>query len=167
MTLQHSCWQVVNCQWYSALYITCFFIRIQGIEATVWTPSADLEVLQDTHKPTLTGPFIRQVYIKHNIRPEEYMKEIITQWQFHDQDRLWQGRCGKGHKASCQVCVAWAILNRSRLYMYNIIISMQKEFELSDGEVMERLWSHMRYFSGMTKEMRLAHRIDVLTDALM
>ena len=51
--------------------------------------------------------------------------------------------------------------------MYNIMISMQKEFELSDGEVMERLWSHMRCFSGMTKEMRLAHRIDVLTDALM
>ena len=62
--------------------------------------------------------------------------------------------------------------------MYNIIISIcklkvkyspryLKGFGLSDGEVMERLWSHMRRFSRMTKEMRPSHRIDVLTDALM
>ena len=37
---------------------------------------------------------------------------------------------------------------------------------LTDGEVMERLWSHMRRFSRMSKEMRPSHRIDVLTDAL-
>ena len=40
-------------------------------------------------------------------------------------------------------------------------------FGLSDGEVAERLWSYLRRFSAMTKEMRPAHRIDVLTDALL
>ncbi len=38
---------------------------------------------------------------------------------------------------------------------------------LSDGEVMERLWSYLRYFSRMTKEMRPSHRIDVLTHSLI
>ena len=32
---------------------------------------------------------------------------------------------------------------------------------------MERLWSHMRRYSKMTKEMRPSHRVDVLTDALL
>ena len=40
-------------------------------------------------------------------------------------------------------------------------------FALSDGETCERLWSFMRRFSRMTKEMRPSHRIDVLTDALL
>lgn len=40
-------------------------------------------------------------------------------------------------------------------------------FGLSDGEVMERLWSYLRRFSRMTKEMRPAHRVDVLTHALL
>ena len=40
-------------------------------------------------------------------------------------------------------------------------------YGLSDGEVMERLWSHMRRYSKMTKEMRPSHRVDVLTDALL
>ena len=38
---------------------------------------------------------------------------------------------------------------------------------LSDGEMMERLWSFLRRFARMTKEMRPAHRIDVLTSALL
>lgn len=38
---------------------------------------------------------------------------------------------------------------------------------LSDGEVMERLWSYLRRFSRMTKEMRPAHRIDILSHALL
>ena len=38
---------------------------------------------------------------------------------------------------------------------------------MSDGEVMERLWSYLRNFSKMTKEMRPAHRIDILTHALV
>ena len=38
---------------------------------------------------------------------------------------------------------------------------------LSDGEMMERLWSYMRRFSRMTKEMRPSHRIDVLCSALV
>ena len=38
---------------------------------------------------------------------------------------------------------------------------------LSDGEMMERLWSYMRRYSRMTKEMRPSHRIDVLCSALV
>lgn len=38
---------------------------------------------------------------------------------------------------------------------------------LSDGEVMERLWSYLRRFSRMTKEMRPAHREDVLSHAML
>jgi len=34
---------------------------------------------------------------------------------------------------------------------------------LSDGEVMECMWSYLRHFSRMTKEMRPAHRVDVLS----
>lgn len=40
-------------------------------------------------------------------------------------------------------------------------------FGLTDGEVMERLWSFLRRFLRMTKEMRPAHRVDVLTDGLL
>lgn len=32
---------------------------------------------------------------------------------------------------------------------------------------MERLWSYLRRYGKMTKEMRPAHRIDVLSDALI
>ena len=38
---------------------------------------------------------------------------------------------------------------------------------LSDGEVMERLWSYLRRYTRMTKEMRPSHRVDVLSHALM
>ncbi len=37
---------------------------------------------------------------------------------------------------------------------------------LSDGETMERLWSYLRRFGKMTKEMRPAHRRDILAHAL-
>jgi len=37
---------------------------------------------------------------------------------------------------------------------------------LSDGEGMERLWSYLRRFGRMTKEMRPAHRVSVLSHAL-
>jgi len=37
-------------------------------------------------------------------------------------------------------------------------------FGLTDGE---RLWSFLRRFGKMTKEMRPNHRVDVLTDALL
>lgn len=40
-------------------------------------------------------------------------------------------------------------------------------FGLSDGEVMERLWSYLRRFTRMTKEMRPSHRTDVLAHALL
>ncbi len=38
---------------------------------------------------------------------------------------------------------------------------------LSDGEVMERLWSELRRYSRMTKEIRPSHRVDVLSHALL
>lgn len=38
---------------------------------------------------------------------------------------------------------------------------------LSDGEVMERLWSFLRRFGRLTKEMRPAHRVEVLVHALV
>jgi len=38
---------------------------------------------------------------------------------------------------------------------------------MSDVEVMERLWSYLRGFSRMKKEMRPAHRTDVLVQALL
>ena len=40
-------------------------------------------------------------------------------------------------------------------------------FGLTDGEVVERLWSYLRRFCKMTKEMRPSHHIDILTDALL
>ena len=38
---------------------------------------------------------------------------------------------------------------------------------LSDGEVLERLWSYLRRLSRMTKEMCPAHRANVLSHALL
>ena len=38
---------------------------------------------------------------------------------------------------------------------------------ISDGETMERLWSYLRRFGRMTKEMRPAHRTDILAHALV
>ena len=45
----------------------------------------------------------------------------------------------------------------------------KEEFGLTDGEVLERLWSFLRLFLKMTKEilMRPSHRVDVLTDTLL
>ena len=40
-------------------------------------------------------------------------------------------------------------------------------FGLSDGEVMERLWSYLRPTSKITKEMTPSHRVDTLTDFLV
>uniref|UniRef100_A0A1X7UAW0 CxC1-like cysteine cluster associated with KDZ transposases domain-containing protein n=1 Tax=Amphimedon queenslandica TaxID=400682 RepID=A0A1X7UAW0_AMPQE len=57
-----------------------------------------------------------------------------------------------GHTASCQV---------------DFSPVRTEGIGLSDGEVMERLWSFLRRFCRMTKEMRPSHRINVLTDALL
>ncbi len=40
-------------------------------------------------------------------------------------------------------------------------------FGLTGGEGVERLWSYLRRFATMTKEMRPSHRVDVLIDALL
>ena len=37
---------------------------------------------------------------------------------------------------------------------------------MTDGEQCERLWSYLRCFSSITKEMSAANRKDLLTDAL-
>ena len=39
-------------------------------------------------------------------------------------------------------------------------------FGLSDGDIVECLWSYLRRFAAMTKEMHPSHRIDILSDAL-
>jgi hypothetical protein len=38
---------------------------------------------------------------------------------------------------------------------------------LTGGEAMERMWSYLRKFGVMTKEMTSSHRIDILIDALI
>ncbi|XP_033101211.1 uncharacterized protein LOC117104472 [Anneissia japonica] len=40
-------------------------------------------------------------------------------------------------------------------------------FGLTDGEGIERLWSYLRCFAKITKEMTPSHRVDLLTDALL
>ncbi|XP_046861239.1 uncharacterized protein LOC124454475 isoform X2 [Xenia sp. Carnegie-2017] len=57
-----------------------------------------------------------------------------------------------GHKSSCQIQ-----FNPRR----------KKGYGLTDGEGVERLWSFLRGFSGMTKEMSSGRRLDILTDALL
>ena len=37
---------------------------------------------------------------------------------------------------------------------------------LADGEQMERLWSYLRKFSSMTKQMAMENRVDTLSEAL-
>ncbi|XP_078659031.1 uncharacterized protein LOC144904191 isoform X1 [Branchiostoma floridae x Branchiostoma belcheri] len=57
-----------------------------------------------------------------------------------------------GHKTPCQI-------------LYS---TRRKEgFGLTDGEGMERIWSHLRPFYRITKEMTPSHRIDLLTDAAL
>ena len=43
----------------------------------------------------------------------------------------------------------------------------QNGYGLTDGEGIERLWSYLRGFSSLTKEMNAGRRIDILTDALL
>lgn len=75
-----------------------------------------------------------------------------------------------GHVVHCQVQVLpiWLVVDS---YLYIIKLSMnprhKDKFGLTDGEVLERLWSFLRRFCKMTKEMRPAHRTDILTDALL
>lgn len=72
-----------------------------------------------------------------------------------------------GHKMKCQVC-----MHPYKLYVcyFNIILQLKYSprnvpgFGLSDGEVVERLWSYLRRFSRMSKEMRPSHRLDVICD---
>ena len=43
----------------------------------------------------------------------------------------------------------------------------KKGFDLTDGEMLERVWAYVRKFGKMTKEMRPSHRVDVLSDVLL
>lgn len=42
-----------------------------------------------------------------------------------------------------------------------------KGYGICDGENVERLWSYLRRFSAITKEMSPSHRTDLLTEALL
>ncbi|XP_028403401.1 uncharacterized protein LOC114526098 [Dendronephthya gigantea] len=57
-----------------------------------------------------------------------------------------------GHKSSCQ---------------FSYGPRRKKGYGLTDGEGIERLWSYLRGFSSMTKEMSAGRRVDLLTDALV
>ncbi|CAK8689898.1 unnamed protein product [Clavelina lepadiformis] len=59
---------------------------------------------------------------------------------------------GYGHKLSCQLQFSPRQL---------------EGFGLTDGEAMERLWSYLRKFNCITKEMKPKHRTYLLTDALI
>ncbi|XP_071815309.1 uncharacterized protein [Apostichopus japonicus] len=56
-----------------------------------------------------------------------------------------------GHKVQCQVAYS---------------TRWRKDYGLTDGEGMEKLWSYLRKFAHITKEMTPSHRIDLLSDAL-
>ncbi|XP_068739812.1 uncharacterized protein [Montipora capricornis] len=57
-----------------------------------------------------------------------------------------------GHKVSCQVNYSGRRL---------------EGFGMSDGKVMERLWSYLRPTGKITKEMTPAHRVDTLTESIL
>ncbi|XP_028416359.1 uncharacterized protein LOC114540363 [Dendronephthya gigantea] len=57
-----------------------------------------------------------------------------------------------GHKSACQI---------------KFSPRRQRGYALTDGEGIERLWSYLRGFSSMTKEMSAGRRTDMLTDALL
>ena len=77
-----------------------------------------------------------------------------------------------GHKPDCQVTT-----NKSKTHFVcqQLLSFLQVTLSpvrcaglgMSDVEVMERLWSYLRRFSHMTKEMRPAHRTDILYHALL
>lgn len=77
-----------------------------------------------------------------------------------------------GHKPACQVRpivqIELTVMHMHMLCFQILYSPLRVEgIGLADGEVMERLWSYLRRFTRMTKEMRPAHRIDVLTHALL
>ena len=79
-----------------------------------------------------------------------------------------------GHQAKCHVSnhvikFVNGLVNRTHSLLIKSKYSprLKEGFALTDGEVMERLWSRLRRYSRMTKEMRPAHRIDVLTDVFL
>jgi len=54
------------------------------------------------------------------------------------------------------------------VYMHSSLsAAYQTGFGLTDGEVLERLWSFLHCFSKISKETCPSHRIDILTDALL
>ena len=72
-----------------------------------------------------------------------------------------------GHIPECQVSTNNYCQHHYYFFQLKYSPLRNKGFGLTDGEVMERLWSFLRRFSRMTKEMRPEHRIDVLTSALL
>ena len=76
-----------------------------------------------------------------------------------------------GHKPQCQVSTAQLTWKCIHMLYIGLLVSLGPirctGLGLSDGEVMERLWSYLRRFSRMTKEMRPSHRTDILCHALI
>ena len=78
-----------------------------------------------------------------------------------------------GHNAACQVNPQLN-LHHACMFYYNVFYYQARYsplqcqgIGLSDGEVMERMWSYLRRYTKMTKEMRPSHRIDILSHALL
>ena len=66
-------------------------------------------------------------------------------------------------------CLVWGCCTYSSVLQFQIEFSPRrlKGYGLTDGEGIERLWSYLRGFSSMTKEMTAGRRTDILTDALL
>uniref|UniRef100_A0A7M5WQJ1 Uncharacterized protein n=2 Tax=Clytia hemisphaerica TaxID=252671 RepID=A0A7M5WQJ1_9CNID len=81
-----------------------------------------------------------------------HLKKKNTFWKYKDFKFGIPVFHSYGHRGGCQVKNS---------------IRRLDTFGLMDGELMERLWSYLRSFSKITKEMTPAHRTDLLSDALM
>ncbi|XP_071843471.1 uncharacterized protein [Apostichopus japonicus] len=80
---------------------------------------------------------------------------------------------GNGTSHQLGICRNWEVLIWHCLYFMHMDINFiastrwKKAFGRTDGECMERLWSFLRKFSHITKEMTQSHRIDLLSNALL
>ncbi len=53
------------------------------------------------------------------------------------------------------------------MFKVQFAVRFLADFGITDGEGVERLWSYLRQFTAITKEMTPSHRIDLLTDGLI
>ena len=73
------------------------------------------------------------------------------------------------HSVSQLYFTAYSEVERLERVVSQIMYSTRRlpGFGLTDGEGMERLWSFLRRFARVTKEMTRSHRLDLLTDGLL